>query len=68
MLDRRVAKLLERLRGRGDTSEEAIQKRFQQATWEIEKADSLPIDTFVINDEFEAAYQLFKTAVLEANP
>lgn len=60
-------KLLDRLRGRGDTSEEAIAKRFKQATWEIETADTLPIDTFIVNDDFDAAYSAFKQSVLEAN-
>lgn len=41
-----------RLRGRGDTSEEQMQLRFQRAVWEVEQ--SKQYDYVVINDRVEA--------------
>lgn len=48
--------LLERLRGRGRDSEEAIQRRFSEAKREIEMAHaSGAYDLFVMNDELDDA-------------
>ncbi len=44
-----------RLRGRGDTSPEAVEKRLQQARWELSQAEKY--DYIVVNDRVEHAAQ-----------
>lgn len=44
-----------RLRGRGDTSPEAVEKRLQQARWELSQAEKY--DYIVVNDRVETATQ-----------
>jgi len=53
--------LEKRLRGRGDTAEEAIQKRLKQAEWEL-SFRSKPgfFDYVVVNDNVEVAYNQLK--------
>jgi guanylate kinase len=48
-----VEELSRRLHGRGDTSEEMIQKRLAKA--EIEMADAPHFDRVVVNDNLETA-------------
>jgi guanylate kinase len=43
-----------RLRGRGDTSEEAVRDRLAVAEWQIEEARRF-FDHFVVNDDLETA-------------
>ena len=50
-----------RLRGRGDTQEEAIQKRLKQAEWELSFREKENFwDQIVINDDLERAYAEFR--------
>lgn len=44
----------ERLRGRGDTPEDAVQRRLAVAKWQIEQARQF-FDHFVVNDDLGAA-------------
>ena len=46
-----MEELEQRLRGRGDTSDEQIEKRLQRARWEMEQ--STKYDHIVINDQVE---------------
>ena len=48
-----VEELARRLRGRGDTAEELVQKRLKQATWEFTQAEHY--DYIVVNDQVEHA-------------
>lgn len=47
-----IEELERRLRSRGDTSEEQIQKRMKRAKWEIEQ--SVKYDYIVVNDQVDA--------------
>lgn len=50
-----------RLRGRGDTAEEAIQKRLKQAEWELSFRDRENFwDLILVNDDLERAYAEFR--------
>ncbi len=49
--------LEKRLRGRGTDSEEAVQKRLDQAKNELEYADTPGVhDKVIVNDDLEKAY------------
>ena len=48
-----VEELERRLRGRGDTAEELVQKRLKQAAWEFTQAEKY--DYIVVNDQVETA-------------
>lgn len=54
--------LEKRIRGRGQDSEEAIARRLQRATEEIQAADEFDIQ--IVNDDFEAALQAIEVALL----
>jgi guanylate kinase len=52
------AELLGRLRGRAREDEATIQRRFEKAKWEIEKAEtSGKYDGFIVNDNLEEAVE-----------
>ncbi|ABA21098.1 guanylate kinase [Trichormus variabilis ATCC 29413] len=53
--------LEKRIRGRGQDSEEAIARRLQRATEEIQAADEFDIQ--IVNDDFEAALQAIEVAL-----
>lgn len=55
--------LEQRLRGRGDTSEEQIEKRLARAKWEIEQAAKY--DIRVINDQVEACAEEILNIIAE---
>jgi guanylate kinase len=53
-----VGELEKRLRGRGDTSEESIQKRLKQAEREMEYCkDEGKEDKVIVNDDLERTYK-----------
>jgi guanylate kinase len=55
-----------RLRGRGDTAEDAIQKRLKQAEWELSFKDRPDFwDVIITNDDLDRAYAQFKTFCLQ---
>ncbi|HBL12709.1 MAG TPA: guanylate kinase, partial [Cyanobacteria bacterium UBA11162] len=56
-----VAELEQRIRGRGQDSEEAISRRLAQAKTEIAAADEF--DLQVINDDFEEALVNLESAI-----
>jgi len=57
--------LEQRLRGRGDTAEEAIKKRLSQAEWELSHKN-IPgfFDMVVVNSELDVAYKEFTSFCL----
>lgn len=57
-----IEELSRRLHGRGDTSEEMIQKRLAKAT--IEMADAPHFDVQLVNDNLESAFQQLDALVL----
>jgi guanylate kinase len=53
-----IAELEKRLRGRGTETEEAIQKRLEQALKELEFAETSGIyDKIIVNDDLKRAYK-----------
>lgn len=55
-----------RLRGRGDTAEDAIQKRLKQAEWELSFKDKPDFwDHVITNDDLERAYAEFKSICVQ---
>eukprot|EP01095_Lingulamoeba_sp_RSL-Kostka_P005122 TRINITY_DN1646_c4_g1_i1.p1 TRINITY_DN1646_c4_g1~~TRINITY_DN1646_c4_g1_i1.p1 ORF type:complete len:199 (-),score=72.21 TRINITY_DN1646_c4_g1_i1:263-859(-) len=64
-----VEELEKRLRGRQDTSEEAIQKRLKRAVKEISIADTEGyFDAHIINGNKDEAYLELKEVIISANP
>ena len=51
-----LAALEERLRGRGDTPEDAMRARLEVAEWQIEQAQTL-FDHFVVNEDLSSAIE-----------
>jgi guanylate kinase len=59
------ADLLPRLRGRGSETEEAINARLAAAKEEIQYAQEPGVhDAFVINDDLDRAYEVFRSIAL----
>jgi guanylate kinase len=61
----KYADLLPRLKGRGSESEEAIKARLEAAKEEIRYAQEPGAhDAFVINDDLDRAYEVFRSIAL----
>ena len=56
-----LAELEQRIRGRGQDSEEAIARRLNRAEAEIEAADEF--DVQIVNDDMEEALQKIEAAI-----
>ena len=62
-----IPELERRLRGRGTETEEAVTKRMQNATKEIERGEKLGgafFDAIIVNDDLDSAYEKLKDVVV----
>lgn len=62
-----IPELERRLRGRGTETEEAVTKRMQNATKEIERGEKLGsafFDAIIVNDDLDSAYEKLKDVLV----